>query len=318
MLGALFGGLSFALYPLCVAHTNDHLDPDERVAASGGLVLLYSVGAALGPIAGAAAMTLLGARGLFLFIGLCAAAHAWLRPVAAVAAPPVPAGDQQRLSDPAAHHPDVGRARSARARTTSRPYMRTCRTMTSPSTGAGPPGAIPDRPHRLRRAIAASAIGNATEWFDYGIYAYGVTYISAALFPGDTDKATLFALATFAISFLVRPLGGLFWGPLGDRLGRKSVLALTILLMSGATFCVGLIPSYARIGFWAPLLLVVAAHGPGLFDRRRIWRRGDLHGRICARRRDAASCGSFLEFGTLAGFSLRRAADARLFAAAGR
>src|SRR3546814_3146245 len=93
-------------------------------------------------------------------------------------------------------------------------------------------------PNVLRRAIAASAIGNATEWFDYGIYAYGLTYISAALFPGTTGQATLFALATFAISFLVRPLGGLFWGPLGDRFGRKSVLALTILLMSGATLAV--------------------------------------------------------------------------------
>ena len=91
-------------------------------------------------------------------------------------------------------------------------------------------------PGVLKKAIAASAIGNATEWFDYGIYAYGVTYISAALFPGDTEDATLFALATFAVSFLVRPLGGLFWGPLGDRLGRKHVLAITILLMAGATF----------------------------------------------------------------------------------
>ncbi|AJP71249.1 MFS transporter [Sphingomonas hengshuiensis] len=72
LFGALFGGLSFALYPLCVAHTNDHLAPDQRVAASGGLVLLYSIGAAVGPLAGAAAMTLLGAPGLFLFIGLCA------------------------------------------------------------------------------------------------------------------------------------------------------------------------------------------------------------------------------------------------------
>ena len=69
----------------------------------------------------------------------------------------------------------------------------------------------------LHRAIAASALGNMTEWFDYGIYAYGVVYLSAALFPGEAAEATLFALATFAISFLVRPLGGLFWGPLGDR-----------------------------------------------------------------------------------------------------
>src|SRR5690554_1755362 len=121
-----------------------------------------------------------------------------------------------------------------------------------------PPGsanAVP--PGVLKRAITASAIGNATEWFDYGMYAYGVTYISAALFPGEAEEATLFALATFAISFLVRPLGGLFWGPLGDRLGRKSVLAITILLMSGATFCVGLVPSYDAVGLWAPALLIL-------------------------------------------------------------
>ncbi len=96
------------------------------------------------------------------------------------------------------------------------------------STASGDSTTTQDDPGLLRRAIAASAIGNATEWFDYGIYAYGVTYIAAALFPGDTEDALLFALATFAISFLVRPLGGLFWGPLGDRIGRKAVLAMTI------------------------------------------------------------------------------------------
>ena len=107
--------------------------------------------------------------------------------------------------------------------------------MTAASIAAPPAAAHSVDQATLRRAIAASALGNATEWFDYGIYAYGVTYISAALFPGNVDDAVLFALATFAISFLVRPLGGLFWGPLGDRMGRKSVLALTILMMSGAT-----------------------------------------------------------------------------------
>jgi MFS family permease len=74
LLGGLFGGLSFALYPLCVAHTNDHLSREERVAASGGLVLAYSVGAAAGPIAGAGAMGLLGPAGLYIFIALCAGA----------------------------------------------------------------------------------------------------------------------------------------------------------------------------------------------------------------------------------------------------
>lgn len=74
VLGAAFGGISFALYPLCVAHTNDHLDAEARVGATGGLVLLYSIGAALGPVGGGAAMTLAGSAGLFGFIALCAAA----------------------------------------------------------------------------------------------------------------------------------------------------------------------------------------------------------------------------------------------------
>lgn len=155
----------------------------------------------------------------------------------------------------------------------------------------------------LRRAISASAIGNATEWFDYGIYAYGLTYISAALFPGETDEAVLFALATFAISFLVRPLGGLFWGPLGDRLGRKSVLAFTILLMSGATLCVGLIPSYSSIGFWAPTLLILLRMVQGFST-------GGEYGGAATFMAEYSPddrrgfYGSFLEFGTLAGFSL--------------
>jgi MFS transporter, MHS family, proline/betaine transporter len=158
-------------------------------------------------------------------------------------------------------------------------------------------------PATLRRAIAASAIGNATEWFDYGIYAYGVTYISAALFPGDTDEAVLFALATFAISFLVRPLGGLFWGPLGDRFGRKSVLAITIVVMAGATFCVGLVPDYDDVGFWAPLLLIVLRMVQGFST-------GGEYGGAATFMAEYAPAerrgfyGSFLEFGTLAGFSL--------------
>lgn len=72
LLGGLFGGLTFALYPLCVAHTNDHLTREVRVSASGGLVLAYSVGAAAGPVAGAAAMTGIGPSGLYVFIALCA------------------------------------------------------------------------------------------------------------------------------------------------------------------------------------------------------------------------------------------------------
>jgi MHS family proline/betaine transporter-like MFS transporter len=154
----------------------------------------------------------------------------------------------------------------------------------------------------LRRAIAASALGNATEWFDYGIYAYGVVYLSAALFPGEAAEATLFALATFAISFLVRPLGGLFWGPLGDRYGRKTVLALTIVLMSAATVGVGLIPSFDRIGFWAPALLVLLRMVQGFST-------GGEYGGAATFMAEYSPddrrgfYGSFLELGTLAGFS---------------
>ncbi len=174
----------------------------------------------------------------------------------------------------------------------------------APIGASVPPGGTDAVPGPvLRRAIAASAMGNATEWLDYGIYAYGVTYISAALFPGETEQATLFALATFAISFLVRPLGGLFWGPLGDRYGRKSVLSLTILLMSAATLCVGLIPSYDSIGFWAPALLVLLRMIQGFST-------GGEYGGAATFMAEYAPdhrrgfCGSFLEFGTLAGFSL--------------
>ena len=94
-LGAAFGGLSFALYPLCVAHANDRLLPSERVTASSQLVLLYSVGAALGPLGAAAAMTLAGTAGLFLFIALCTTLMLGFGLWRLAASAPVPAPDQQ-------------------------------------------------------------------------------------------------------------------------------------------------------------------------------------------------------------------------------
>nr|WP_090344409.1 MFS transporter [Mycolicibacterium malmesburyense]CRL75925.1 sugar phosphate permease [Mycolicibacterium malmesburyense] len=158
-----------------------------------------------------------------------------------------------------------------------------------------PPGVV-------RKAIAASAIGNATEWFDYGLYAYGVTYISAAIFPGEGPTATLLALMTFAVSFLVRPLGGFVWGPLGDRFGRRQVLAVTILLMAGATFCVGLVPSYGAIGLWAPVLMVVLRMIQGFSTGGEYGGAATFMAEYAPARRRGV-LGSFLEFGTLAGFS---------------
>ncbi|MDF3304781.1 MFS transporter [Rhodococcus koreensis] len=158
-------------------------------------------------------------------------------------------------------------------------------------------------PGVLRRAIAASAMGNATEWFDYGVYAFTVSYISAAFFPGDTGSATLYALLVFAVSFVVRPLGGLVWGPLGDRLGRRQVLALTIILMAGATFCVGLVPSYDVIGFWAPLLLVLLRMIQGFSTGGEYGGAATFMAEYSPDRK-RGFCGSFLEFGTLGGYAL--------------
>jgi len=95
LFGALFGGLSFALYPLCVAHANDHLLPDQRVAASGGLVLTYSAGAAAGPLLAASVMTVAGAPGLFLFIATCAGAALLFGLWRQTRTLPVPAEQQQ-------------------------------------------------------------------------------------------------------------------------------------------------------------------------------------------------------------------------------
>ncbi len=155
----------------------------------------------------------------------------------------------------------------------------------------------------VRRDVAASAIGNATEWFDYGIYAYGVTYIAVALFPGKMQQATLFALGVFAISFLMRPLGGAFWGSLGDRIGRRGVMAATIVLMAGATFGVGLLPTYAAAGFWAPTLLILLRMLQGFSTG------GEYGGAATFMAEHAPDArrgffGSFLEFGTLSGFSV--------------
>ena len=153
----------------------------------------------------------------------------------------------------------------------------------------------------VHRAVAASAIGNATEWFDYGVYAVSVGYITHNFFPGE--YGTVLALATFAFSFLVRPLGGLFWGPLGDRLGRKAILALTILLMAGATFCIGLLPSVETIGVLAPILLIVLRAVQGFSTG------GEYGGAATfmaeyAPDRKRGFLGSFLEFGTMGGFAL--------------
>jgi MHS family proline/betaine transporter-like MFS transporter len=111
---------------------------------------------------------------------------------------------------------------------------------------------------RGRTAIAVG-IGNFMEWFDFAIYGFFATLIGQQFFPANADPvvALLSSLSVFAIGFLMRPLGALILGPIGDKHGRKTALVLSVLLMGSATFVMGLVPSYATIGIAAPVLLVV-------------------------------------------------------------
>ncbi len=109
----------------------------------------------------------------------------------------------------------------------------------------------------LRHVVVASFIGNFVEWFDYAVYGYLATVIAYVFFPDSTPTTGLLAAyAVFAISFIVRPVGGLVWGHFGDKIGRRSALSYSILIMTAATFCVGLIPSFHQIGYAAPVLLL--------------------------------------------------------------
>ena len=110
----------------------------------------------------------------------------------------------------------------------------------------------------VRKAVTGASIGNAVEWFDFAIYGFLATIIAGQFFPkGDDTAALLSTFAIFAAAFFLRPLGGLVFGPLGDRIGRQRVLALVILVMSAATLAIGLLPTYESIGIAAPILLLV-------------------------------------------------------------
>ncbi|WP_449315103.1 MFS transporter [Rubneribacter sp.] len=110
----------------------------------------------------------------------------------------------------------------------------------------------------LKRVVGSSFLGNFIEWFDYASYSYLATVIALVFFPGeDRTVAVMSTFGVFALSFLVRPIGALFWGNMGDKKGRKWALSISILLMSGATFLIGCLPSYAMIGVGAPLLLLL-------------------------------------------------------------
>jgi metabolite-proton symporter len=116
------------------------------------------------------------------------------------------------------------------------------------------------RPAQSPAKVAfASFIGTAIEWYDYFLFGTAAVLIfNHQFFPNlDPSAATLASLSTFAVAFVARPLGGLVFGHFGDRASRKSMLVVSLLAMGIATFCIGLLPTYAQVGIWAPVLLVL-------------------------------------------------------------
>ena len=114
-------------------------------------------------------------------------------------------------------------------------------------------------PARLRHVLLSAGIGSALEWYDFYIYGLASALVFGALFfpKFDSTVGTLASFATFAVGFLARPFGGLFFGHFGDRWGRKPMLVATLLLVGGSTFAIGLLPTYAQVGMWAPVLLLI-------------------------------------------------------------
>ncbi|WP_075181738.1 glycine betaine/L-proline transporter ProP [Pantoea sp. 1.19] len=157
---------------------------------------------------------------------------------------------------------------------------------------------------RLKKAITAASLGNAMEWFDFGVYGFVAYALGKVFFPGaDPGTQMIAALATFSVPFLIRPLGGLFFGMLGDKYGRQRILAITIIIMSLSTFAIGLIPGYASIGIWAPILLLVCKMAQG-FSVGGEYTGASIFVAEYSPDRKRGFMGSWLDFGSIAGFVL--------------
>ncbi|MFJ8948952.1 MFS transporter [Streptomyces sp. NPDC102381] len=117
----------------------------------------------------------------------------------------------------------------------------------------------PPTPGNLKRIVAASLIGTTIEWYDFFLYGSAAALVFNKLFFPDSDPlvGTLLSFLTYAVGFAARPLGALVFGHYGDRLGRKKLLVVSLLMMGGATFAIGLLPTHATVGTAAPVLLTV-------------------------------------------------------------
>ncbi|MBV8629019.1 MAG: MFS transporter, partial [Paraburkholderia sp.] len=110
----------------------------------------------------------------------------------------------------------------------------------------------------VNRVLVASVVGTAIEWYDFFLYATASALVFAKLFFPSFDPmvGTIAAFGSFAVGYLARPFGAVFFGHFGDRIGRKATLVATLTIMGVGTFVIGLLPTYASIGVWAPILLV--------------------------------------------------------------
>ncbi|QIK64851.1 MHS family MFS transporter [Leucobacter viscericola] len=156
----------------------------------------------------------------------------------------------------------------------------------------------------LRKNVVAGSIGVLVHWFDWAVYAYLAGTLATVFFPEENHTAGLLAaFAVFAVSFLVRPIGAIIFGRLGDRLGRKQTLSIVILAMALATLVLGLLPSYDSIGIWAPILLIATRIVQGLAAGGEFGSAAAFLGEFSPAKRRGFGV-SWLEFGSLLGFLL--------------
>ena len=161
--------------------------------------------------------------------------------------------------------------------------------------------------NQAKKSVFATGIGNAMEWFDFALYSYLAVIISKNFFSQvENDEIKLiFTFATFAIAFLLRPVGGIVFGKIGDKYGRKVVLTSTIILMAISTFIIGILPTYDQIGIWAPIILLLARIMQGFSVG------GEYAGAMVYIAESSPDnkrirLGSGLELGTLSGYILLR------------
>ncbi|GAA1574407.1 MFS transporter [Leucobacter aridicollis] len=156
----------------------------------------------------------------------------------------------------------------------------------------------------LRKSVVAGSIGVLVHWFDWAVYAYLAGTIAVVFFPeSNSSSGLLAAFAVFAVSFLVRPIGAVIFGRLGDRLGRKQTLSIVILSMALATLVLGLLPGYSSIGIAAPILLIATRVVQGLAAGGEFGSAAAFLGEFSPANRRGFGV-SWLEFGSLLGFLL--------------